>query len=165
MLHVKPLGFAERFLDTLFIPIMYLVSGTFYEQPQMTHCWNSHRITRSAVLFLQSKLMVRCRGRKNQKVLSHKGILFHLPIFGGWKKYVVLEPRETNITKYYIGWINNQVCGVSRIPLKGRVRLLAGPRTVKFFGIDPATGQQIPMRKVSQGVIGKRGMYCHTPLL
>lgn len=164
MLSIKPLNRLERFLDTLFTPIMYCVSGTFSEHPQMTHHWNNHHLERDSVSFLRSELMMRCERRNQEKVRSNQGIRFHIPILGGWKHYVVLE-ADNSSGQYYVGWINDQVCGVSRIPLSGKVRLLVGPRTVQFFAIDQATGQQIALRKVGQGVVGKGGQHCHVPLL
>ena len=165
MLHIKPLAVWERFLDKAMVPIMYCVSGTFSEHPQMTHHWNNHHLERESVSFLRARMMVNCKGRKNQKIRSNTGILFHIPIIGGWKKYVVLEAIDSTTEKYHVGWINEQVCGVSRIPVKGRVRLLVGPCDVQFFGIDPITGQQVALQKVGQGIIGRGGPHCQLPLL
>jgi len=164
MINVKPLGLIERLLDMLFLPIMFIVSGTFREKPQMTHRWNNHHLNKAFKIFLKKKLMLSCRGRRNERVQSNKGVRFHLPVFGGWKQYIVLEPKDFN-RQYHIGWINRAVFGVSRIPLTGRVRLLAGPTTTHFFAIDSITGEQIPLKKVGQGVIGKRGQHCQVPLL
>lgn len=89
--------------------------------------------------------------------------LFHLPILGGWKNYVVLEPY-CKAQEWHIGWISEDVSGISRIKVRGPARLLLGPCNVSFFGIN-TDGYQIAIQKVGEGQIGDRGKYAQTPLL
>jgi hypothetical protein len=88
--------------------------------------------------------------------------IFHLPRFGGWKDYVVLEPAEA-IEKWFVGWGDGKVHGISRIPQRGPVRVLKGSRICNFVGVD-SNGMQLRMKKVGCGQIGDGGKFCLLPL-
>ena len=105
--------------------------------------------------------MVRCKGLSGSG--SYFGFRFHLPVLGGWRQYVVLEPEDTQ--DWYVGWILSDAIGISRIKLIGPVRLLIGPDDVSFFGINGKDYGQIPIRKIGEGRIGSGGSYAQMPLL
>lgn len=88
-----------------------------------------------------------------------------MPIFCGWTEYVVLEPASDIQGVWHVGWITVDVCGVTRIELKGPVRLLLGPHSVLFFGIDAVTGKQIPIRDIGRGTIGDGCSFASLPLV
>src|SRR3989344_2294378 len=130
---VPSLGWPARLADKLMIPVMYLVSGTLNEKPQKTHRWNNKKLTKAEVGSLNQEEMAHCRGVSyaNKRHL----LRFHIPIFGGWQSYVVLEPEHPQ--GWHVGWIpQDTAAGVSRIQLSGPVRLLLGPDEVSFFGIS-----------------------------
>lgn len=160
-LYVRPLGLIARCADFLMTPIMYLFSGTV-EAPQKTHRWNNVHLKRGDIKHLDSNEMVRCKGKN--KALCRINPIFHLPILGGWRDYVVLEPVES-IENWHVGWVAGETIGVSRIRLSGPVRLLLGSEDVTFFGVDAKDNFQIPIKKIGCGRIGHGGQYAKVPLL
>lgn len=143
---------------------MYIVSGTFREAPQQTHRWNNLRLNPSQVDGLVDDMKVFCSGARFAKIgWKFKIPLFHIPIFGGWKDYVVLQPDDDN-QHWHIGWLTCDIVGISRIRVRGPIRVLLGPEDVSFFGVS-ADGDQIKLREVARGRIGNGGHYAKTPLL
>lgn len=160
-LSVKPLGLFACLADALMVPIMYALSGTT-ESPQRTHRWNNIKLRREDVQDLNFDYMVHCKGISG--AMSRFNPFFHLPIFGGWRDYVVLQPKAS-IKAWHVGWIANDSIGVSRITLCGPVRLLLGPGDVSFFGVCDNNNLQIALEKVGEGRIGCGGPYSRVPLL
>ena len=163
-LDVRPLGWVARLADVLMIPIMYLVSGTT-ESPQRTHRWNNTPLTHDQIAHLSSEKRVFCRGIGGVgNRVRCRGLRFHIPILGGWRDYVIIQPGE-NVREWHIGWITTDATGGSRIVLHGCVRMLIGPRDVSFFGIHFGNHEQIGVRQIGVGRIGDRGQYSRVPLL
>lgn len=109
-------------------------------------------------------MKVFCAGDKSARVRFWLKIpLFHIPLFGGWKNYVVLQPADSD-QGWHIGWLAHDVAGVSRIKVRGPVRLLLGSGNVSFFGVN-TEGEQIKLCKIAQGRIGDGSTYAKTPLL
>ncbi len=164
--YVRPLNLLERFLEWFFVLIMYILQvlqGNCLESPQRTHRWNNHHLDPALGVFLQKEMMVHLAG--DPHALVRQGPLdvrFHLPVFGGWRQYVVVKPVDSRGC-WYVGWYNDKALGISRLPLSTPVRLLRGPDDVQFFGLD-ATGEQIPIKYVGSGVIGQGGPFCQLPL-
>lgn len=161
-LGLKPLGLVARTADCAMSPIMRLVSGAPTEAPQRTHRWNNVHLKEGDLDFLDETLMVSCAGMKS-RVQSH-GAASHVTIFGGWKPYVVIRPRNIE-EKWHIGWRAGNVHGVSRIVLRGPVRVLIGPGDVWFFGVREMSDEQIQIMKIGFGEIGDGGPHSQTPLL
>ncbi len=160
---VRPLPMWVRFLDLVMVPIMYLVSGTLSEAPQQTHRWNNQKLRGTELEKFDKASMVFDEGLKGEADRWWGKLpIFHLPILGGWKKYVVLSPQMNGI--WHVGWWSDDVGGVSRLPLNGPVRMLIGPRSTKFFGID-MEGKQVPLTRVGEGRVGMGGPYVRIPLL
>ena len=167
-IHVPPERWWAIVLDWLLIPLMYFLSGTLSEGPQRTHRWNNKKLTRTEAMQLasESQLVVRVGVASRQRPrFFYKIPIFHMPIFGGWKNYMVFEPCSKTQGEWHIGWIAEDVCGVTMINLKGLVRMLLGPGDVIFFGIDAMTGEQIPIQMVGRGRIGDEGPFADLPLL
>ena len=162
---VKPQGFIGRIADWLLLPVMYLLQGTVWEKPQRTHVWNNTKFKQSA---LRSQL-------SDESLLVHPGEpganapfwfgipRFHMPLFGGWRKFIVLE--TPSLGAWHVGWVTTHgFVGVSRVPINGPVRVLIGPGESIFFAIKE-DGTVYRIRKVGEGLIGEAGEFSHVPLL
>lgn len=161
---VQPLGRLARILDACFVPIMYLLSGTFREAPQRTHFWNNIKLKGDEIAHLNNQGMVHCLCSKTSGRQWWWYIpTFHMPIFGGWREYVVLSPFPDDGYDWYVGWITEGVVGISRIPSCGPVRVLLGSGPVRFYGIDKI-GQQVPLVQIGDGRIGSGGRFVNVPL-
>lgn len=162
-LTIPPMGIRARLGDWVMAPFMRLVSGAPRELPQRTHRWNNIKLSQYDVAHLNESLMVhssRVRGA------IAKGIVrFHLPICGGWRKYIVIKPTSHN-GDWHVGWITPEVIGISRITIRGEVRVLRGGGDALFFGISANdTSEQICIQDIGEGRIGDGGKYSQTLLL
>lgn len=157
---MSPQGWRGKLADKLMAPIMYLGAGTFQEVPQRTHRWNNAKLKPEDIAHLLQDQMVTCEG--DPEAIDMGWIRFHLPIFGGWQNYVVLEPLIN--TTWHVGWITPRVIGISRIELLGPVRVLLGPHPISFFAVDWKNNQR-PVRKIGEGKIGDGGEFSRVPLL
>lgn len=160
---VSPIGWLAKLADILMVPLMYLISGTLKEVSQRGHRWNNKRLLRSDVSVLDKSIMVHCAGIPGA-MRSRWLFIFHIPILGGWRNYIVLEPSD-KLRKWYVGYITNDMVGVSRIRLSGPVRMLIGNGGVYFYGIDADCYEQIPIREIGRGRIGKGGKFSKEKLL
>ena len=89
--------------------------------------------------------------------------VFHIPVLGGWREFVVLQPSQSR-EEWFVGCTTADALGVSRIALQSSVRLLLGAVPVKFFGVTEQ-GEQISIEVVAYGRIGEAGRYATVPLL
>lgn len=160
-IHIKPTGLAEWAADMIMAPIMYLVSGTIREKPQRTHPWNVCRMPQVLIGQIDRNKTVSFRGIQTA-VQPHIARL-HLPILGGWRHYEVLEPTGKQDV-WRIGWIAAEQIKVSKVPLRGPVRVLLGPSPVSFFGVG-SDGSQIEIKRIGSGMIGRGGPYTKMQLL
>jgi len=76
----------------------------------------------------------------------------------------VLEPEKPG-RDWYIGYKTNDIIGISRIILTGRVRMLIGHGNVSFYGIDAECYEQIAIREIDRGRIGEGGKFAKEKLL
>lgn len=161
---VKPLGPCAQMADVATVPLMLCLSGAL-ERPQGTHFWNNTKLQPEDIAYLDPEGMVHCPGNPNAGRQTFLGIpIFHIPILGGWRDYVVLEPATPPDGGWHVGWSSGGAVGVSRIRLQGRVRMLLGPGEVSFFGVT-AEGDQVPLQQIDTGRIGDGGQYKNEPLL
>lgn len=161
-LHFKPVGLVARTADWIMKwLVMYPISGTFKESPQQTHRWNNIRLKPSDLAHILTDYGVQCKGIDTK--VPFRGIRFHIPILGGWRKYVVLNTAMK--TTWFVGWITETRCGMSRIPLHGPVRMLIGPGDVTFFAINARDRIQINLYQIGEGRIGDGGRHAKVPLL
>lgn len=164
-IHLRPFGPVSKILDLLLTPLMYLVSGTFSESPQRSHAWHIKRLTPEEVASVQdSESLYFARDSRDRKRFVFGFPLFHVPILGGWREYVVLKP-VSKIDTWHVGWRLDRKTEISRIPLQGPVRLLLGSEDVSFFGIDSKSGEQIRLEEFGRGMVGKGGEFAQMPLL
>lgn len=157
---VPPRSWVAQRLDALLMPCMYILSGTFSETPMLTHRWNNVRLSAESIGHLDRRQMTLHAGIRGERPRSR--LLFHLPILGGWRNYIVLAPQEH--VSWHLGWITEDVIGVSQILLGGSVRALLGPGAVLFFGIQP-DGAQLNVVDIGRGRIGEGGEYARLPLV
>ena len=161
ILNVRRVNLIAHVADLLMVPIMYIVSGTFRERPQQTHAWNVQNLPLDGVKRLDSQAMVQYKGIAKQ--IARLGVLFHIPLVGGWRNYVVLQPTKHNGV-WFVGWKTSDVSvQISILPLTGPVRVLIGSGDVSFFGVTD-DGMQIPIGEIGKGRIGDRGEFSKVQL-
>ena len=156
---ITPLTWWEKRATRLLNPVMRLLAGKdgYSESPQQTHPWNHASFDISLTSLLDPAQMVRCAGITTAKPSHWYGInRCHMPIFGGWENYVVLE--QLGVAVWYVGWITPTNVGVSRVPLYGPVRMLIGPQDVSFFALDKLNKRQRKIHNIGQGKIGQGGI-------
>lgn len=166
-IQVRPLPWFAPIVDIPVKQVMYVLSGTRKELPQSTHRYNNQKLTPSDVKYLikDDKSTVYQNGSPNACEPWKYGLpIFHIPILGGWREYVVLEPVKA-IRPWHLGWISEDFAvGVSQIPLEGPVRPLIGQKDVRFFGIY-SDGSQIDIQHIGSGKIWEIDRWKDVPLL
>lgn len=104
--------------------------------------------------------MLKCKGLP--KALSrHYLFWFHIPVLGGWKNYIVLEPKHVNDI-WHVGW-KQKNAQISILPITGPIRVLCGSKDVYFFGLNQ-NGEQIEIHQIGKGKIGDKGEFSKIPL-
>ncbi|HEU4677756.1 MAG TPA: hypothetical protein VFS75_03520 [Candidatus Paceibacterota bacterium] len=161
-IRIVPLGPVAEAADRLMAPLMVLLSGHVGESPQRTHRWNNTKLRSSDITHLDPFVMVHEKGRQSRARWWGKLPVFHMPVVG-WKDYIVLRPVAPEYP-WHVGWITDDVIGVSRIEVRGQVRLLIGPGDVTFFGVDHA-GAQVAVVKDGEGRLGDGSRFRTVPLL
>ena len=149
-----------RLIDWAMVPIMFVLGGFKKDSVQETHPWHCFR--GFSPDDIDQSLAVPHQGTDNSTFKRHFLFLFHAPILGGWKNYVVLQPKQPT-TPFYIGWVTYHKdtkapldIGINKLPIVDRaVRLLSGPPHYAgyFFAIDDK-GRQIALEKVATGRLG-----------
>lgn len=153
-----PQGKYGALADKLVLPIMYVLTGNFREEPRRTNFWNRERLSKEDLAYLSVSLMCEVRGFTGE--LPN----FRHPVFlRGWKNFVVLEAPSINVGSWYIGWVTGDKAYISRIPLAGKVRMLIGPGDVRFFGVNEV-GTQVKVFQSGKGIVGFARQYARIPL-
>lgn len=144
---VSILNIIFSFFDLILRPIMFLLQGNFRESPQETHPWHVKR-------FVWKKKGILIKGNDHESRFGQSGLskrfgLFHMPILGGLKKYVILE--NSNYNNYWnIGW-NDQIQKL-RIHDK-RVKLLVGKENFDAHGLSD-NKEEVELKIIDFGKIG-----------
>jgi hypothetical protein len=163
-LRIKREGIIALIGDLLMLPLMYILQGNVREVPQRTHRWNNQKLSASALRHLKADAMVHTTADRTALRRWWGPLpIFHMPILGGWKRFIVIAPKVPQDV-WYIGWVVGDTAGLSNIKLRGSVRLLHGPSTADFFGVNEH-GEQIEVVSIGDGMIGKAGQYRKVPLL
>jgi len=148
-------------MDQVLEPIMLILGGFKKDSVQQTHPWHVRNIDPNLI---SKENSLSFEGSDYYTIYkTQKGPGFHIPILGGWKKYVVLEVESSN-TPWYIGWIvydknNNGEIIFSQINInpinQNKVKVLSGSPNLYgyFFAIDKK-GNQIKVEKIGDGVLG-----------
>lgn len=165
-LNVRRQGRVGCWIDSKMEKIMLHLSGTTNELPQRTHRWNNHHLNIEDVSHLRTDWMVYHSGDPSAKKFPNipivRGALSHLTRYGGWKRYLVINPL-TDYTHWYIGWKWSGGAGVSRIPNSKSAKVTVGPGECQWFGIDAEWDTQIPLQIIDSGYIGD-GKHPNVPL-
>src|SRR5438477_6535332 len=100
----RPVGPALRALDRALVPLMFVVGGCQRTSVQETHRWHCEKIAVDDVALDRAVIV---DGDDPSPYLNQLWPLplFHIPVFGGWRKYVVLEARN-EVEGWYVGWIH-----------------------------------------------------------
>lgn len=162
VLSIEPLPKYTRVFDILMVPIMFVLRGFKLDSLQETHAWHVKHLNLNDIKRIDLKLAAMHKGTDATIYHGRYSFLFHAPIFGGWKSYVVFEVDASD-TPFHIGWIVRNAethdfveAGMQRLPINAtRIRMLAGPPSYQtyFFAVNQS-GEQIPLRKVGQGRLG-----------
>lgn len=164
-IRVRPQSGYEKLFDWGMVPFMYLLSGTLEEIPQRTHFRNNRKLHPGEIVGLKERDMVTASGSGGVERWKYGFPIFHAPILGGWREYIVLEPLINVDQPWYVGWIPpDESSAVSRVQIKGSVRLLLGNGSTKFFGLNEG-GVQIKIHEIGRGKIGDGGPFSQLPLL
>jgi len=161
---IKKINLIYRIFDFLLIPLMYALGGFKKDIVQQTHGWHTVNIDPSKVELSKS---IQIEGLDESKFNNYGGFLhhlgfFHIPIFGGWKNYVILECPES---PWYVGWLSKGFSQIQCLLIVGdKVKVLTGREGNKtiFFGVD-RNGKQVSIKKLDQGILGD-GKYVSVPL-
>lgn len=166
MLPITPETKWQIGLDCLMLPVMYMLQGNMSDVPQRTHFWNYTRVPEKELeLKLNTNSLLTLPG---EDVASQRWLwwlpLLHMPIFGGWRHYYVLEPEEKVSDYWFVGWVVGEYSGISHVKLERQVRVLKGDTEASFFGFN-SEGKQIKIRLIGEGSLGESPEYCKIPLL
>lgn len=133
-----------RIFDYLLWPFMYFLGG-FKFPVQETHAWHvkKHHWKSSEGLVIKEK------DRKAKFGHESPLGLFHMPIFGGLTKYVVIEASGFN--KYwYVGWENN----IQILPIKqNKIMMLVGKKGFVAYGLGD-DGKMLKLKTIGYGNLG-----------
>ena len=162
---VHPLGVIGRVADWFMKFIMYTTQGTLWETPQRTHFWNNDKYEREILRLIPKPMDLGFAGDPDACAPWWLGFIprFHIPILGGWRKFVVLQAATDE--DWFIGWFHESgMVGISNVPLCGAVRMTIGSKNVRFFALT-RSGEQVSLIKIGEGKIGEAGEFRHVPLL
>lgn len=149
-----------RLLDYLMIPIMWILSGFKNDSPQETHHWHMQEIDPNLV---PDKVGIAVMGDDKSKFKGRSPIgLNHMPIFGGWTNYVILQANGI-AGHWHVGWKvkflakgKKDICEIHKLKIyDDKIKVFKGINDSKkiFFGLDEA-GKFIPLKIVGKGTLG-----------
>lgn len=155
---IKPLNPFWKVLDITMAPFMWIIGGFKNQSLQETHRWHTQEINPNEI---DKSLGVKVVGTEDTKILGHFLGVFHMPIFGGWKNYIIFNANTEEI--WHIGWLcygksesEYEFCQIQRLKLKNPlVKVLSGPKDqITYFFALNEKGNQIKLEKVAEGVHG-----------
>jgi len=134
-----------KVFDVLLYPFMWILSG-FVLPVQETHKWHAKRWNWKK----RHGLLV--KGTDKKAKFSHGSFpgLFHMPVFGGLTKYVVIEAKKFD-KFWYVGWSGS----IHSLKIKqNRIRLLVGKSGYyNAFGLGD-NGNELKLKVVGYGELG-----------
>lgn len=135
-----------RLLDFLLFPFMRFLGG-FKFPVQETHPWHIKKCNWKDARGLVIKEIDKKAKFGHESPLG----LFHMPIFGGLTKYVVIE--ATGFKNYWnVGWEEF----IHNLPIKeNRIMLLVGKKGLIAYGLGD-NGRNLKLKIVGFGEIGDK---------
>lgn len=168
----KPVHAPLRLLDLAMSPLMRLISIAPLERPQESHAWHAQKFSADDIASIAIEKCIVVEGDDSSPIKSGFGPLFHMPLFGGWKNYIVLEV-DAGIDTWHVGWIVRDAktkdivrAELQKLPLhEQRVRMLIGPsgRETTFCAFN-IQGKQLNISCVGQGRVGDGSEYAKVRL-
>jgi len=141
---VPQLNIIFRLIDFLLWPFMWILGG-FRFPVQESHPWNVKKWDWGG-----KKGLKILRADKNAK-FGHENVfgLYHMPIFGGLTKYVVIE--ATGFDKYwFVGWKGQ----IQSLRIKeNKIMLLIGKNGFTAYGLGD-NGMDLRLKTVGFGELG-----------
>lgn len=140
---------------------MFVAGGCKLDSIQETHRWHCQKIN---PILIDHNLSVIVEGTDNSKYTNRifPVPIFHIPILGGWKNYIVLK-AESNRSEWHIGWVHLRYSegfiprhSVHKLKLTNdKIRMLSLPKghITVFFAVSQE-GSQIPLTKIGEGFLG-----------
>lgn len=154
-IEILPVKKHEQILDAVLYPMMWIGANFGQDSIQHTHPWHTRKLTDLEVEYINPELNLYIEGSEQVNTLNKRNPLFHLPLLGGWKNYVVIENplyNEELIIPWHIGWIYNNQAEIHKLPIQSaHIKMLTGPmgHTTTFFAISD--GIQIPIASKDTG--------------
>lgn len=162
MIRIESVSIAWRIIDYLMSPIMWMLCGFVLELPQESHLWHIQKfktkqidLKKCVVAKSDLETIFRTRGFK-------KLAIFHMQLFGGWNKYIILQNPNFN-GHWNVGWHvvdkktgKLEVNEIQKLKIySDKIKLLKGHKdtVVYFLGINP-DGSQIKPKIIDEGIIG-----------
>ncbi|TSC85646.1 MAG: hypothetical protein G01um10148_1032 [Parcubacteria group bacterium Gr01-1014_8] len=162
----RSLHMSWQLIDYAMSPFMRLMSMALFERPQESHAWHAQKFNDDEIASIDLKKCVVIEGDDASSIKSGAGPLFHIPLIGGWRNYVVLEV-EPDIDTWHVGWIVRDTntmdilrAELHKLPLyERRVRMLVGPegRKTTFCAFNPQG--QVRLTNIGKGRIGDGSSY------
>lgn len=132
-----------RLFDFLLTPFM-LILGGFTFPLQETHIWHMHKWH-----WKDNGLNITERDKKTKFSENAPFSLVHMPIFGGWTRYVVIE--ATGFKKYWhVGWRDV----LQLLPIyENRIKMLTTDKGFTAYGLSEK-GSNLKLKIVGYGELG-----------
>ncbi len=165
----KETSLAWKVVDVCMRPLMYAGAGTIKERAQETHRWHIQNLEHELVHKIDATQTISVAST-DMSIRMPGYALFHLPLFGGWRDYIVLKANTTE--PWHIGWYTEKDGHIIRFDLhkltlqNESVRLLKGlqDRTTTFFAVNQ-DGVQIALTEIGHGRIGDMSEFQSVRLL
>lgn len=143
-MEIPKVNFIFRMLDVLLFPFMYVFGG-FKFPIQETHMWHVKRWDWKDT----DGLVIKEFDKKAKFGHTSSFGLFHMPLFGGLTKYVVIEASGFN--KYWnVGWEE----GINLLRIKeNRIMLLTGKNGFIAYGLGDGN-KNLKLKIVGYGILG-----------
>lgn len=156
---IRSVSIFFRTLDHVLIPLMWILSGGKNDSIQESHLWHMQAFDPQEV---PENIGIEIRGDDTSQFPNKSFGLLHVPLFGGWKKYVVLE--AIGFSKYWhIGWkilyknsSQKPLCQMQKLRIYSPyIKVLKGIPDGKriFFGINEK-GEFIRLQKIGESELG-----------
>jgi hypothetical protein len=148
---VRHLNPVLKMADILLSPFMWLLNG-FKFPLQETHAWHVYRIDPK---FIKPGNSIKIDSEDTMARFTHNSPLglYHMPIFGGLTKYVVVEVSKYT-DHWHIGWGGINMVQIHKLKItENRLKLLTGKGAWRGFAVDDA-GKILRLKIVGFGRIG-----------